>query len=182
MLRGMQWSGWRAVLAMSTALVLAGCAQTASPPVRSSTPIPTKTPRSTSIAESAEGQYRLYFKVSTDVLRDGGERPERIRPYVTSTQYDEEVAFASTVRKTKRHLVGATSSRNFTVQSISADKSRLTAYVCVDNEKSEIVDQAGRDVTPAGRVARSTLLLTFDTSGARPLLAKSQQWSGNSVC
>jgi hypothetical protein len=180
----MQRIGWRAVLAMSTALVLAGCAQTSSPPVRPSSPVPT--PAASAVASvlvsAAEQQYLKYFKVSGDVLRDGGRNPERLRPYVTGAEYKTEQALATSVRQTGRRLVGPTTTRNFTVQSQSTASHRLRAYACVDNKTSRIVDAAGKDVTPAGRVSRSTLLLTFDTSGPQPLLAASEQWTGASVC
>lgn len=166
---------------MSAALLLAGCASTAAP-VKTVNPSPSASVSRTEVTAAAKAQYLRYFAATGAVLRDGGLRPERIRPYVTASEYKTEREIAASVRSTHRRLVGDTSTRNFTAQSYDSSRRRLKAYACVDNEKSRIVDGQGKDVTPATRVAKSTVLLTFDTSGSEPLLAASEQWSGSSVC
>ncbi|HEV7623570.1 MAG TPA: hypothetical protein VGO26_05500, partial [Amnibacterium sp.] len=105
----MQRLGWRAVLAMSTALVLAGCAQTAAPPVRSSTPVATPTPAYRSNAEAKATLSRFYSEyvaVVDEVLGRGGQRPERLAKYLSSQLFQRELDTMSTLRSSGRHTVG----------------------------------------------------------------------------
>jgi hypothetical protein len=187
MLRGMQWSGWRAVLAMSTALVLAGCAQTASPPpVRSSAALPTPAAQrfvsTTAAGASAKSTYETYLTASQHVSEAGGTGVQMLRPLVSDGEYSTEVAGAKALESKGLKTKGATRLLKFELQSADLRTGSLRAYACVDLSAVHVFDADGTEVTPASRPRRQTSVVGFEWSRDHLVVSKNGTWSGPSIC
>lgn len=166
---------------MSTALVLAGCAQAAPEPVRSSSAVPTST---TSAAASlslaaAMAFYSSYLTADNRVLQSGGRGYESLRPFLADDPYRAAVKNLKQLAASHERVKGGAVLSNSRLQ--RRTPRGLVAYVCLDISKARLLDENGNDITPAGRPDRQTLIVTF-AGGAVPKIEASQSWGGSSIC
>ncbi|MEO8528327.1 MAG: hypothetical protein ABI435_04555 [Pseudolysinimonas sp.] len=167
-------------------LTLTGCID--SRPIPTLPPTPSATPIFASEEDAlaaAEDAYAAYFDVSTTISHEGGVNPERIAPYVTEGQLQNEIEGFGFFFDRGYHTEGVTSFDSMKIQQVqqSPDPTLVVVYVCLDVSTSSVVDAEGVDVTPAGRAPRVPLEVSFETSvDGRLLISESTQWSGTDFC
>src|SRR5690606_7687607 len=107
-------------------LVLTGCTQPdpmpTPPPTPSSAPVFASDEEALAAAEEAYGKY---LEESDQIIRDGGARPERLRPLVSDVIYRREVAGFEQLQE--RQLPG-TGSTAFSLTLQSFDDVEITVY------------------------------------------------------
>jgi len=170
---------------MSAALLLAGCAGPAAPAEKSTTPMPSSSAVFASKEEAAQELsdfYAEYTGVVDDVLNDGGQRPERLSPYLSTALYASEVKTMAALSDAHRHTSGRSSATSLELQDADLDMGTATAYVCVDLTKVRVLDSQGNDVTPRNRPNRQTLAVSFQPRGSSFVIDRSVVWAGTSVC
>ena len=167
-------------------LALTGCG--GGDPLPTLPPTPTATPVFASEEEAlaaAEAAYAAYSEVSDLIAAEGGSDPDRLAPYVTAEQLDNERETAEFFRSNKIHAVGRATTTKVVLQQYSevAGGAEIVAYVCVDVSGVAIVDAVGNDVTPVDRPEIASLEVLFVGEAADQLLiASSEQWSDTSFC
>lgn len=166
-------------------LLLSGCLPQS--PTVMPTPQPSSTPVFASDEEAlaaAEAAYAEYLRVSDAITADGGANPERIEPLVTESQ--RKAALASFVVYATKGLrtEGASKHDSLALQHYSEPgEVILDLYVCVDVTDIRVLDASGADITPAGRVNRVPLEISYVGSSAEDLkLDRSEAWSGDDFC
>ena len=176
-------------LAALATLLLSGCLP--STPVVTPEPLPSSTPVFASDADAlaaATDAYRAYVEVSDQIARDGGVEPERLSPLVTPEWLAKEVASFNKFAKLSRHQTGSTSFRVTGLQGVHDDGHggvSVGAYVCTNVSGTRFLDASGTDVTPADRVSRVSLEVTFKgtpPASSQLVLARNEPWSGTGVC
>jgi hypothetical protein len=171
-----------AALAALLALPLAACT---APHAK---PTPTATSASTPLFSSDEealkaatDAYAAYLKMSDTISHDGGANPERIKPYVTASQYERELKGFSSFRSHGVHTTGSTSFDSLQVEKLS--RSTIDAYVCVNSAHVRVLNDQGQDITPSGRPERMPFEVGFNAQGeSHVLLSRSETWSGKNFC
>ena len=136
---------------------------------------------------AAKDAFGTYLAMSDKIAADGGKDPQRIAPLVTESQLPDQVASFEYYTTNKFHIAGSSSIASARLQQYADVKSiaQLTVYACVDIANVRILDQVGRDVTPAGRQDVVPLQVSFESStGDRShlLVSKSSRWSGQDFC
>ena len=167
------------------AVMISGCA---SPPVArpSASPVPTTTPVFASEAEALEAAreaYAAYETMSDEILRGGGERPERIAAVATGEAYTDALSGYENFRTSGYRLIGTPTARVTSVQTYSSTS--VTAYVCLDVSGTDVVDRAGESIVSPDRPLRQPFVVTFEASEADSnsiLLASRSVWEGNGIC
>jgi hypothetical protein len=177
--------GWKAVVAMSAALLLAGCAGTSAPAVKSATPTPTSSARFADEAAAVQAfraLYEKYIVASDSVFHDGGRNPERLKPYLSPKLYSEDEATFDDLRATGRRSVGDARLTQAKPQRVEPTAGGGTIYICLDQSKVRVLDKAGKDITPASRPPTQSLVVGFASEGQDLRIASSESWSGSSIC
>ena len=178
-----------ALLAVAVLLTLAGCVPSTSHPTAA--PSASATPVFASDAEAlaaAEKAYAAYLKVSAEITADGGTGESRIDPLVTKAQAIRERATYQYFVDRKFRTTGAPVLSKIELQQVTSAADGVTevgAYVCVDATDVRIIDSAGGDAIPEGRVNRTALQITMQSSRAHPsklLVSESTTWSGPGIC
>ncbi len=158
-----------------------------------STTSPKQTPSASSAPDAvfssiAEAQaatravYVRYAAASDAILQAGGSDASSIRPYVTPAEYSREVAGFKALAKQEWRLTGHTTVGPVRIRSADLNTGLVTAYVCVDNSHSKIIDSDGRDVTPKDRPASQTTLARLVWRSGDLLIDENGPWSGQSIC
>ena len=151
-------------------------------------PTPTSTPIFASEEEAlaaAEAAYAAYNEVSALVTSEGGIAPERLAPFVTEAQLQDELETATLYREQGIHTEGRASLIRTELQqfSESGDVVDVVIYACLDIEAVRVIDASGTDVTPVDRAALVALEIAFEGREPGPLLlASSDLWSDSSFC
>jgi len=175
------------LLATAALLVaLAGCVPTSHP---STSPSASATPVFASDAEAlaaAEKAYAAYLKVSDEIGHDGGNDPDRIASTVTTDRLAIEKRGSKALQDHGLHTAGLTTFSNGSLEQVTSSGREIEVafYACWDANGVRVLDSAGRDVTPPGRVNQRTLEVVVTTvRGNLPLVLESDDaWSGNSSC
>lgn len=182
----------RAVLAACTlalaAAVLTGCTSShpaADPP---KTPKPTPTPVFTSDADAlaaATVVYKSYMRASDDIAHDGGANPERVKPYVSASGYQHELAAAKKYETEKSHGVGYAVLNNVVLQSHEEQNgvAVVTLYTCQDISRVDRVDAHGKSLTQPDRddfIAYEPVLKS--NKDGQLVLQSNPYWSGGGIC
>ena len=170
-----------AAFAALTALSLAGC--TPSNPTPTPSPTATRSPLFASDEEAlkaATDAYAAYLKMSDTISHEGGANPERIKPFVTSVQYDRELSGFDSLQAHGIRTSGDTVFDTLQVAKVSVDA--IDAYVCLDTSGVRVLGPAS-DPTPSARPKRMPFAIGFRTDGGnRLLLSRSETWSGKNFC
>ena len=180
----------RAAIATSIALAgallvsVTGCAAapTASP-AGSAAPSAT-TPLFASDAEAlaaATAAYSKYLEVSDQIARDGGANPERLKPYVSASLFQNEVATYTDVAARGLHATGATTFDTLHIQAVTANS--VQVYACARADRIRVMNSAGVDVTPSDRASVVPLSLVWTQGdGTKLILDSSDRWTGVNFC
>ncbi|HEY0248704.1 MAG TPA: hypothetical protein VGC45_10640 [Gryllotalpicola sp.] len=173
-----------------TAVLLAGCSgpkHHADPtPTRSSSPAPT--PIFTSDADAlaaATDVYKKYERASDEIAHEGGDKPERVRPYVSDAGYQHEVDEANKYKVERAHGLGYTVLNNVVLQSRVEQGGFATVrvYVCEDISDVDLVDQTGKSLVSADRADYIAYVVELRSDMTRQLIIQSNTyWSGGGVC
>ena len=174
-----------AVLAVVAATALAGCAPAdATPP----TPTPTLEPVFASDEEAlaaAIAAYEAYAEMSQIIGEDGGDDPERIRPFVGEAFAATAIEEFEQLEANSLRLVGAVHVQGGTLAEWGqAGEVFVTAYLCTDVSATRVLNASDVDVTPSDRADHLTLVVEFTgTDDERQLIVESSDlWSGPSTC
>ena len=176
-----------AALAVTTALLLAGCSGDA--PIVLPKPDPTSAPvfaTDEDALAAAEVAYGEYLKASAAITKKNGEDPKSIAPFVTDDYLPELIEGFTDLRKAKRHIEGNIAFDNLQLQQYGDDLSNpatVAIYLCLDVTNARVKDAEGADVTP-DRPNVVPLELTFETIDRDPelLLDSSEAWTGEDFC
>lgn len=173
-----------ALVAVSGLLALTGCV--GDEPMPSLPP----TPSAESVFESeeealaaAEEAYAAYLDMSNLIASEGGADPERIAPFVTGGQIENEEKTYEYYRINGLHAAGPVTADSISLQQLSQDGSdaQVTIYLCLDASQARLLDSTGTDVTPDDRPERAGFEVTL--SGSESLrVARSEPWAGESFC
>jgi hypothetical protein len=160
-----------------------------------SSPAPTPLPNSTPVFESeeaalaaAEDAYREYLAVSDAITADGGANPERIKPLVTTEQFQVELDGFDLYTSKSWRTSGESSFEILELQRYSEEGNgvaRVSFYACSDSSHVRIIDASGADVTPMNVPDRQTLEVAFQSAGrgARKLVLESAGiWDSAQSC
>lgn len=171
------------------AAVLSGCAAA---PV----PVPTKTADAAApifatdeeALAAAEKAYAAYLAMSDEILVNGGERPERLKPFVSPTLFAQEADGFERAREEGLRYVGTTAFSRFELQTHNPnpgpDSAVVSAYVCVSYADVDVVDASGLSRTAPNRPAELGFVVGFiagPTEGEL-VLATKESWLGSGVC
>ena len=138
---------------------------------------------------AATEAYANYVKVSDEILMDGGAAPERIDDYTSDAMAEsEKEGFADAMTRNIRSTGGSTF-YNLTIQSFSsepeADGPIVTAYVCSDVSKVDVLNSDGVSIVAPDRPDTTPFEVGFDlapTGASRLVVASSDVWRGAGVC
>ena len=171
-------------LLAGAALVLAGCVPSgphATSPSPSATSIFASDEEALAAAEKA---YAAYLQVSDQILADGGNNPERLRPLVTQTVYSDELAGYKEFVQNGWHGVGQTTFYNFSLQSYAGSdpNSIVSAYVCSDLSGTDVVDASGKSVVAANRPSKSPFEVQFALARRALVVSSTNAWTGGGIC
>jgi hypothetical protein len=179
-----------AIALTATAMfALAACQPDATPIVP--TPAPSTSPIFTSDEEAlaaAADAYRAFQETSDQILRDGGENPERLKEFVTDEVYEKEAAGYAEAKKNGWHQTGETVIPEVTLESYSpssaADGTVIAIYVCTDISATDVVDKAGSSIVKPGRPSHFPFQAAFQISaqGDRLVLSSNEIWTGGGFC
>lgn len=179
------------VAALMTAATLGACTQPTPEPTRSDAPTVKPTPAFASDADAlkaATDAYAAYLKMSDNIAHDGGANPERIKPYVTDSWLPRELEGFSKLRSVGRHQTGWTKFSDVKLQAWheTAEQAEIEIYTCSDSSTTEIVDEAGRIVTPPDRQTSVSSVATFvgttTTAEIHLELTDYEPWTGQGFC
>ena len=172
-----------------TAIVLAGCANTAQTVPPQASPVTEEIPMFTSDEEAlaaAELAYRNYIDISDQIARDGGVGLERVKLFVTGKVFSQDRDASALYANGKLYASGSTGVDSFRAQTlvITATESTLDAYVCLRFDTLRILDIDENDVTPSTR--SDSLPLVIKLVATEPtsdfLLSASEVWTGTNFC
>ena len=176
-----------AALVLFAALAATGCTPE---PAKPHTPAPSSTPLFASDEEAlaaAEEAYAAYLAVSDQISAEGGLYPERIDAHVVPELRDQARKSLEAFRERNLHTAGLSSFDSTRLQGVSypeAGGAKVTIYACLDIGSVRLISESGSDVTPADRVDRLPLQVSFvsETPPSTLLLQSSDSWSGENFC
>jgi hypothetical protein len=169
--------------------MLAGCVP--GDPVVTPEPEPDSTPVFASDEEAlaaATDAYAKYLEVSDEITADGGTDPERLKPYVTTEQFKDELSSFKDLQSAGTRTQGHS---NFEVVQLQQyldagdGTASITVYLCVDVTEVRIIDSTGADITPQDRIGRLPLEVEVEVKSGDELdqqVARSTPWSGTDFC
>jgi len=152
------------------------------PPTPDSTPIFASEEEALAAAEAA---YAAYSEVAGQIANDGGGQPERISPYVTARQLQNELDTAAYYERNGYRVAGEPSVMSVVLQQYleAAGAAEITIYVCLDVTTARVFDQSGVDVTPSNRQEVGALeVVLVGRSAAELQVDSSELWSDSSFC
>jgi hypothetical protein len=130
-------------------------------------------------SQELQALYVNYTAALAKVARSGGGQGDAIAEFVTPAQYKRDTETFARFAASGRHITGAAKVRSFRLQRVDLVSGAASAYVCVDVEKSRVLDARDRDVTPKNRASKQALVISFVRG---PLIKLSNSWSGPGVC
>lgn len=176
------------LLALGTTVVVAGCAMT-SPPTytQSTTTASANTVTSGRLSKgaavgAATKTYQRYISLDDQILREKGKGAMRLRPFLSKSEYNDELATLHEAAARGLHVKGASQLIKLAPQRVDLTAKVLTAYVCVDLAKLRVLNERNEDVTPKSRPDRQTTVASFEWRTGRMVLTEENSWSGDSIC
>ncbi|MGY4859940.1 hypothetical protein [Cryobacterium sp. AP23] len=167
----------------------AGCASAPAPTPRSAAPTaaPVFVSDEEALAAATEA-YEQYVLVADQIVREGGVDPSRISRYVSDDLATSEIESFVSLQERNLHGVGESSYSNFSLQQVLQNPSGVkvvTAYVCSDLSKTDVVDEAGESVVAPDRQDRKPYEIGFDLSDASLgtlVVSSITVWDGDGIC
>jgi len=135
---------------------------------------------------AATAAYEEFLSVSGRILRDGGSKPERLKPFVSKDVYTSEAEGFATLasngwRATGDSVLVETQLQQH--QSGPPGVAEVIAYVCVSVEGNDIVDRAGTSQVAADRSVELTFEIVYMSNDEGDLLLERKTlWSEGSSC
>jgi len=161
------------------ALVLTGCTQPdpmpSPPPTSSDAPVFASDEEALAAAEEAYGKY---LSAADEVVRGGGEVPELVEPYLSAELYERDKESFEQFAANGWLGVGEAS---FSLQLQTYNDESVTAYVCDDLSRTDVLDGDGESVIAAGRKTRIPYEVEFDATDEMRIVRK-EIWNGEGVC
>lgn len=157
-----------------TSITLIGCVTTPAP-------TPSATPAFANEKEAfaaAEKTYRAYNDAVNK--QRSGHDDDKPRMYLTGSALENDLYAARLFKKNGVHIVGNGLITSFTgISSESRGSTSLvTALICLNIGATQVLDSAGVDVTPVGRVNPIALEVSFLKAESRMLITKSNTAAG----
>jgi len=177
-----------AALAVTTALLLAGCSGDA--PIVLPKPDPTTAPvfaTDEDALAAAEVAYGEYLKASDAITAKDGADPNTIGEYVHNEYLPEVLESFEDLRSDNLHSEGKLAFEGMTLQQYTDDLSNsatISVYVCVVATDARLLNENNEDVTPVERDNRVPLEVTFQSEERQPnlLIRSSELWTGADFC
>ena len=176
--------------ALAMVLTISGCFAEEDP-TPTTVPVPSATPIFASEEEAlaaAEEAYSAYLELSDQIGADGGQGVDRLIPYVTKGQLEEERQNFEEYEEEGFSTRGSTSLVNFQIQrppTLDQGVTSLSAYACLDASKLRVFDAAGKEVTTPNRQQKQTFQVDFELRpevSGQFLLNGMEIWSGEALC
>jgi len=176
-------------LVLVGALSASGCAPEA--PAADPTPTPSATPLFASDEEAlaaAEEAYAAYQQVEDQILADGGQNGDRIRPFAVRDALQAAVDGFASFEEEGLRSIGPTGYELLRVQTVaprsSQTKNAVTAYVCLDFSQSDVVNQNNESVVREGRPLLQEFEVAFDVDAKSGdlVLSSRDPWMGQDEC
>ena len=174
-----------ALVAPLLVLVLVGCTPTtvippAGPP---SEQAPLFESDEEALAAATEA-YEEFLAVSSQILQDGGEDPERARTYLSESVFAEELAGYEQFAKSGFRLIGQSRITNSVLQQWSQYdmNAEIIAYFCVSLEGTDVVDGSGESIVTTDRPEQSVFEIVLTGSRSQLVIERKQVWSDESAC
>ncbi len=158
-------------------LLLTGCIPQQPPPEPTPTPVFASEEEALAAAEEA---YAEYLAMSDLIASEGGADPERLAPYVTEDWLAHEVDTFDAMQQEGIRIAGSTSPGLLKFQDM--ESTRVVVVTCYDAEEHRVLDLQGQDVTPADRISRVNLQITFQMEAGVLLVSGSEPWQADPSC
>lgn len=174
-----------ALVAPLLVLALVGCAPTtvippAGPP---SEEAPLFASDEEALAAATEA-YEEFLAVSSQILQDGGDDPERARTYLSDSVFAEELAGYEQFSESGFRLIGQSRITNSVLQQWSQyeTKAEIIAYYCVSLEGTDVVNGSGDSIVTADRPEQSVFEIVLTGSRSDLVIESKRVWSDESIC
>jgi len=176
--------------ALAVVLSLGGCFADEEP-VPTTTPVPSATPIFATEEEAlaaAEEAYKAYLELSDEVGAEGGHGVDRLIPYVTEGQLEDERQSFKEYEAEGISTRGSTGLVEFQLQQAPISEmgvTKLFAYACLDASEIRVFDKNGAELSTPNRPEKQTFQVDFEL---RPevadqfLLNGMEIWDGEGIC
>jgi hypothetical protein len=183
------------------AVTLSGCsaapvpvASSTADPVAEATTAPTEPPpifaSNDEALAAAKAAYATYAALSDDIMRRRSAAVDfsGFSASVSATYLPQVAEARDSFTKAGHVGQGASSFDSVTLVQYSdsaRDHAEVEVYMCSDVSGLRLLDVSGVDVTPADRIDRVPLQVSFISSGENPsklLVDKEDVWSGRDFC
>lgn len=133
---------------------------------------------------AATEAYEEFLAVSSQILQEGGEQPERITPYLSGQVLDDELEGYADFMESGYRLIGQSEITNAILQQWISDgnNAEVIAYFCVSLAGTDVLDSEGSSVVNEDRPSESTFEVVFTGQPDDLDIARKQVWSDGSVC
>jgi hypothetical protein len=176
------------ITAAALAVSLVACVDTTRIP-----PAPTETEGASPLFASDEEAlaaaveaYERFLAVSAQILQEGGENPERLRPLVSDAVFDSELEGFRATAEAGYRLVGASEIVSADLQQRipleGGDSETTVSYFCVSSANADVVDESGDSVVTgdAPLTNRFEVAVLHGANGA--LIESKLLWVGDRTC
>lgn len=106
--------------------------------------------------------YERAVRLTDEVGRDGGERPERLSAGLTGDYLLQSIASFESMNTNGLRMVGFTTPRDFELDLIQTDPTRVHIYVCEDISSLDVIGPDGRSVVSPDRVDVNYFRASFE--------------------
>ena len=174
------------LIVLAATLALVGCVPDDDPIVLD--PDPSVSPIFESDEEAlaaAEAAYAEYSSVSSNILMEGGQNPDRIEPFVSPDILQNQLDGFSLYSDAGWHISGPSTFDSFVLQQHleESDVATVVVYLCVDVSSARVLDASGTDVTPIGREDRVPLEVEVAFANSDSwLISRTERWGGDDFC
>ncbi len=135
---------------------------------------------------AATEAYEEFLAVSSQILQDGGERPERLLPLVSHAVYETELEGFEEVRNSELLVSGSSSLTNSILQQRipgGAGEGQVIVYVCVDVSGTDVIDDEGNSIIDQERPLELAFEAGFVANQEDQLILDSKTvWETRTVC
>ena len=174
-------------LAVIAVVSVAGCVQSPTHVIPTSEPSSKPVFASNAAAlAAAKKAYVGYLAASDEVAHDGGQGIDRLKPWVSASQFAQDQKSLQTMRAEGHHTTGVSSFSNVSLESsdVVNGNAAVVAYICLLIGDTELLDSSGANIG-VNRPVSLPLEVSFVSKvhGGRDLIIdRSVGWSGTNFC
>ena len=166
---------------------LVGCADaTRIPPPEPSSAIEPLFASDEEALEAATEAYEQFLAVSGQILREGGQGPERLKPLVSDAVYESEAEGFALLEENGWRAVGESVLIGSELQQHTPGPpgiAEVIAYVCVSVENNDIVDTAGLSQVATDRATEVSFEIVFTSMPSGSLtIDRKTTWADSAAC